>query len=84
MDFGWVWERFWEAKIDDFRSFFDVFSMSFFKQKSTKNRMIFGTSILKAFWEGFGRVLGGFWEAKKGKRKEKERKKREKKRKKRE
>ena len=29
------------------------------EQKSMKNRMFFGTSILKGFWRGFGRVLGG-------------------------
>ena len=28
-----------------------------FKQKSIKNRMFFGTSILKPFWLGFGTVL---------------------------
>ena len=28
---------------------------AFFEQKSMKNRMFFGTSILKAFWEVFGR-----------------------------
>ena len=28
------------------------------EQKSMKNRMFFGTSILKGFWKGFGRVLG--------------------------
>ena len=33
------------------------------EQKSMKNRMFFGTSILKGFWEGFGRVLGGFGES---------------------
>ena len=68
MDFGRVLGRVWEAKILDFRTFFDVFSMSFFKrasegekieQKSMKNRMFFGTSILSGFWEGFGRGLGG-------------------------
>lgn len=26
------------------------------------NRMFVGTSILKGFWEGFGMVLGGFWD----------------------
>ena len=35
-----------------------------FKQKSMKNRMFFGTSILKAFWLDFGRVLGEVWETK--------------------
>ena len=29
------------------------------EQKSMKNRMFFGTSILIGFWEGFGRGLGG-------------------------
>ena len=29
--FGGVWEGFWEAKILDFRTFFDVFSKSFLK-----------------------------------------------------
>ena len=29
------------------------------EQKSMKNRMFFGTSILDRFWEGFGRGLGG-------------------------
>ena len=27
MDFGWVSGGFWEAKIDDFRTFFIIFSM---------------------------------------------------------
>ena len=31
MDFGKVLGRFWEAKILDFRTFFDVFSKHFFK-----------------------------------------------------
>ena len=31
----------------------------FFEQKSMKNRMFFGISILSRFWKGFGRVLGG-------------------------
>ena len=35
-----------------------------FRQKSMKNRMFFGTSILKAFWLDFGRVLGEVWETK--------------------
>ena len=30
--FGRVWEGFWEAKILDFRSFFDVFSKWFLKR----------------------------------------------------
>ena len=34
MDFGRVLGRFWETKILDFRIFFDVFSMSFFKRGS--------------------------------------------------
>ena len=28
------------------------------EQKSMKNRMFFGTSILKGFWEGFGKGFG--------------------------
>ena len=31
----------------------------FFEQKSLKNLMFVGTSILKAFWMDFGRVFGG-------------------------
>ena len=34
MDFGRVLGGFWEAKILDFRTFFDVFSMSFFERGS--------------------------------------------------
>mgnify|MGYP001337741063 CR=1 FL=1 len=34
MDFGRVLGGGWEAKILDFRTFFDVFSMSFFKRGS--------------------------------------------------
>ena len=34
MDFGRVLGGVWEAKILDFRTFFDVFSMSFFKRAS--------------------------------------------------
>ena len=33
-------------------------NIAFFEPKSMKNRMSLGTSILKAFWEGFGRGLG--------------------------
>ena len=31
----------------------------FFEQKLLKNRMFVGTSISEAFWEDFGKVLGG-------------------------
>ena len=34
VDFEWVLGGFWEVKIVDFRIFFDVFSMSFFKRGS--------------------------------------------------
>ena len=34
LDFDRILGRVWEAKIIDFRTFFDVFSMSFFKRAS--------------------------------------------------
>ena len=38
--FGWILGQFWEAKIHDFRNFFDVFSKSFLKhtREEQKNR----------------------------------------------
>ena len=38
------------------RHFCDI---SYFDEKSSKNCIFFGTSILEAFGEGFGKVLGG-------------------------
>ena len=39
MDFGLVLGRFWEAQILDFRIFFDVFSKSFLKRVSKRQKI---------------------------------------------
>ena len=43
MDFGWILGGFWEAKIHDFRNFFDVNFLDYFLMD------------FSGFWEGFGR-----------------------------
>ena len=67
-DFGLVLGGFWEAKILDFRTFFDVFSISFFKrgsegekidQKCEKTKLFrFLASGLRCTGRAWGGIIG--------------------------
>ena len=58
-----IWGKVWKAnKTLRGRTFFWCWLLqqaSKFEQKSMKNHMFFGTSILKAFWKDCGQVLEG-------------------------
>ena len=63
MDFGRVLGGFWEAKIDDFRTFFDVFSKSFLKRVSEDEKMHQDEPTRRPWCKiGTGlRCMGGSW-----------------------